>query len=111
MPSVKRPGRTRHHTYIRQWRDFRRLTQDQVAERIGISRVNYGRIEAGKVPYNQDFLELCAEALKCTKADLLERDPVTESLVDQLRAVLGRATEDQQLIVLRVAKSLIENNH
>ena len=109
MPSVKKPSRGRHPTYIKAWREFRHLTQERAADRVGISRENYGRIESGKVPYNQDTLEVCAEALGCTAADLLERNPIEEQAIDKLRRLLAKATPEQEKTILRVAESLIEN--
>lgn len=109
MASVKRVKRRRNHTFIRQWREFRGLTQARASERIGISRENYGRIESGKVPYNQDFLEICAGAFNCTVTDLLSRDPTMESIVDQLHALMARASESQQNNIVAIAKTLIEN--
>ena len=76
---------------------------------MGVSRENYGRIENGKIPYNQDTLEACAEALGCTASDLLERNPVEEMAIDKLRRLLARATPEQEKTILRVAESLIEN--
>ncbi len=76
---------------------------------MGISRENYSRLENGKVPYNQDTLEACAEALGCSASDLIDRNPVEEMAIDKLRRLLLRATPDQETAILRVAESLIEN--
>lgn len=109
MPSVKRPKRRRSRTFIKAWREFRQLSQERVASRIGISRENYGRIENGKVPYNQDFLELCADALNCSASDLLERDPFIEKQIDELRDLLDKATPTDRRRVLAAAKTYLEN--
>ena len=110
MVRVKKPFHPRRPTFIKEWRVFRNLTQDRVAERIGVSRENYGRIESGKVPYNQDFLEICADALACTSGDLLSRNPLTETMVDKLRALVQKASAADQERVFKIAKSLLENN-
>jgi len=109
MASVKKQKRNRSKTYIKAWRNLRELSQEKVAEKIGISRENYGRIESGKVPYNQDYLELCAETLNCTPADLLGCDPKMQNLVEQLHALVVRAHHSDQKRVLDIAKTLIEN--
>jgi Helix-turn-helix. len=109
MPPVKKPKRTRHHTYIKAWREFRHLSQDRVAERIGISRENYGRIESGKVPYNQDFLEVCADALSCSVTDLLTRDPLVDGLVDRLRRMVETASPEDQQRIFDVAETLLKS--
>lgn len=62
--------------YLPEWREFRNdMTQDQLAERIGMSKASISRIESGKQSWNDDFLEAAAVALNCTPADLLIRDP------------------------------------
>lgn len=70
----KKKGPRRPH-YIAEWRRWRGLTQEQLAEQLGTTAASLSRIEAGKVPYGQDFLEACADALGCGLGDLLERDP------------------------------------
>ena len=111
MPPVPKPKRNRHRTFIAEWRAFKGLTQDRVAERIGISRENYGRIESGKIPYNQDTLELCADALGCSASDLLERDPNAEKMVDDLHELLSGASAEDHARVIAVAKTLLKNNN
>lgn len=90
-----------HH--IKEWRRHRGLTQDQLAERIGIDRAYLSKIESGKRRYDQPFLEAAAEILRCEPADLIVRDPTDPdgiwSVWDQLRPV-----ERQQ--VVEIAKTL-----
>lgn len=67
--------------FIREWRAYRGLSQDQLAERIGITRTYLSKIENGRRRYDQPFLEAAAEVLRCEPADLIVRDPTaTESL-------------------------------
>lgn len=61
--------------FLKEWREHRNLTQEQLADRIGISRVMISKIERGLNPYHQAFLETAAAALMCEPADLLVRDP------------------------------------
>lgn len=86
MPPVKKPIRKRNPHFIREWREFRGLTQEQVANRLDISATTVGRIENNVVPYNQDFLEEAAIALQCDPWDLLHRDPRKEGeVIDLMR--------------------------
>jgi transcriptional regulator with XRE-family HTH domain len=61
--------------YFKEWRKHRGLTQEQLAERIGIARSYLTKIERGDRRYDQPFLEAAAEALRCSPADLIMRDP------------------------------------
>jgi len=89
--------------YIREWRKHRGLTQDQLAERIGMDKGYLSKIETGKRRYDQPFLEAAATVLQCEPADLIIRDPSDPdgiwSIWDSLRPV-----ERQQ--VVEIAKTL-----
>lgn len=63
-------------TYIRQWRQHRRLTQERLAERLGINHGTLSKIERGLRPYNQPLLEAITRELGLSSpADLIMRDP------------------------------------
>lgn len=66
----------RQKHFIREWREYRQLTQERLAARLDMSSASLSRIEAGKQPYTQDVLESIAEALTCEPADLLVRNPL-----------------------------------
>lgn len=89
--------------YIREWRKFRELTQDQLAERIGITKSYLSKIETGKKRYDQPFLEAAAVALRCEPADLIIRDPMDPegiwSVWDSLKPV-------ERAQVVEIAKTL-----
>ena len=46
-----------------------------------MSKATLSRIENRLIPYGQDFLEACAEALQCTTADLIMRDPTAPDMI------------------------------
>src|SRR5262245_65816335 len=62
-------------TFIKQWRIFRGLSQEALAERTGMSNGNISLIERGRQNYTQETLERIADALQCEPADLLARSP------------------------------------
>lgn len=76
-----RPKRARRRTFIKEWREYRQLTQDALAERLKTSKASISRIESGSQAYTQDFLEACADALRTDPASLLMRDPTDEDAV------------------------------
>ena len=77
--------------YIKEWRKYRGLTQEQLAERIGIARSYLTKIERGARRYDQPFLEAAADALRCEPGDIIMRDPSEPegiwSIWDQLKPV------------------------
>lgn len=101
MPPVKKPTRQRRRHFIKEWREHRGLTQEQVADRVGIAATTWGRIENGKSPYSQDFLEEAAYALNCEPWDLLNRDPSKEGEVYDLMRHLDEAQKREAETFIR----------
>jgi transcriptional regulator with XRE-family HTH domain len=89
MPArIGNPKRRRRH-FIREWRIFRGLTQQTLADALGAgaSKTSVSRIEATKTAYTQDFLEACADALGTHPGILLMRAPIAaDGVVVELTA-------------------------
>ena len=71
----------RHPFYLKQWRLYRGLSQQQLADRLESSKGYISDLERGVRRYNQDLLEALAYALMCEPADLLMRDPTKEEAI------------------------------
>lgn len=89
--------------FIRQWRKFRKLTQEQLAERIGISPSYISKIEKGAKRYDQPFLEAAAQVLRCEPADLIIRDPTDP---EGIWSVWDTLTIPERRQVVEIAKTL-----
>lgn len=90
--------------FIREWRKFRGLNQEQLAERIGIGKPYVSKIETGKRRYDQPFLEAAAAALNCSVADLLVRDPTDPEGIWSIWDDLKPAERVQAVSVIRALK-------
>jgi transcriptional regulator with XRE-family HTH domain len=62
-------------TCIRQWRHYRGLTLETVAERIDMTPGLVSLVERGLRGYTQDTVEALASAMRTNPAALLTRDP------------------------------------
>jgi transcriptional regulator with XRE-family HTH domain len=100
-----RPKRARRQTFLRQWREYRNLTQDDLAERLGTSKASISRIEAGQQAYTQDFLEACADALRTDPASLLMRNPTDEEAVWSL---WDKAKVGDRKMIENIVRSVIK---
>jgi transcriptional regulator with XRE-family HTH domain len=87
--------------YIREWRKHRQLTQEQLAERIGIARSYLTKIERGSRRYDQPFLEAAAEQLRCEPGDLIMRDPTDSEGIWSIWDRLAPMEKMQAIAVLR----------
>lgn len=118
MPIVKpRPKRPQNRkTFIRQWRQYRGLSQDRLVDRLGVdpenpelpflTKTSLSRIERGKQIYTQRTLERIAHALQCTEGDLLMRNPLAESAPWTIWEAVQGLSPDQQQDIARMVKAL-----
>ncbi len=98
-PSAMR--RQRH--FVRAWRKYRGLTQEQLADRIGVSGSNISLLESGKQNYTQRILEELALALGTSPASLLAEDPADQTgawqIMEKLR-LLSPTARRQAIAIL-----------
>jgi transcriptional regulator with XRE-family HTH domain len=108
IPRPKRPQYSR--TFIRQWREHRTLTLEQLAERVGTSieggftHASLSRIERGLQPYSQPVLEAIAHALQTDAASLLMRDPTDD---EAIWTVWERAKQGDRQKIVDIARTII----
>lgn len=74
-------------TFIRQWREYREMSQEELAERVaeylleneisekGYTYASIGRMENGRIPYSQPIMEGISKALGVTVATLITTPP------------------------------------
>jgi transcriptional regulator with XRE-family HTH domain len=75
MPHRIAFAKKRRPTFFKQWRAHRGLSQERLAERLDTSVASVSRIESGRQPYTQDYLEALASVLQTDPVSLLTRDP------------------------------------
>lgn len=104
MPTrIKGPKKSVGH-FIAEWRDHRGLKQDQLAERLQTSKASISRIENGKQPYTQHFLEACAEALRTDPASLIMRNPLAP---EAIWTIWDQAKPGQKKQIVEHAKIIV----
>ena len=102
--AFKRP-RQRRRTFFKEWREFRDLSQERLAERLETSVASVSRIESGKQPYTQDYLEALAHAMQTDPASLLMRDP---SDPDAIWSIWDNAKPGERRMIIDLAKTVIK---
>jgi transcriptional regulator with XRE-family HTH domain len=97
-------GRRRRRTFIRQWREFRGLSQEALGARLDTSGTSISRIENGEQPYTQDTLEAIADALQTDVASLLMRDP---SDPNAIWSIWDSAKQGERRMIVDIAKTVV----
>jgi len=98
---IPKDGPPRH--YVREWRKFRGLTQERLAERTPFSPGAISQLETARTNYTQDMIEALAQALDCLPGDLISRNPYAEGDVIFLFNALP---EDKRRIAIEMLKTL-----
>jgi transcriptional regulator with XRE-family HTH domain len=101
---MKAPKQQYRRTYVRQWRQFRNLTLEQLSSRIGLTPSGLSMLERAERPYTQGTLERLAEALGTDPASLLMRDPSDERAIWSIWDHASPGEREQIAAVVRALK-------
>lgn len=91
--------------FVKEWRQFRGLTQEQLAERAGMSVGNVSQLERGLQGYSTEGLERLADALACDPAHILMVDPTKD---EAIWSIWEKAGEGQRRQIVEHAKIIIK---
>lgn len=103
---IPKPARPRH--YVREWRQHRSLTQEQLAERIGKTHGAISQLERGLTDYTQGMLEALAYALSCEPGDLLSVNPLVAGEVVDITALLRGAPPAVRQQAFAVVQAMLQ---
>lgn len=104
IPRFKRKPVYRR-TFIREWREFRGLTLEQLADRIGTTHPTLSRVERAIAPYSQAMLEALSVALGCEPADLLMRNPNDP---EGIWSVWDNAQPGERAMIVDLARTVVK---
>lgn len=103
MPGVARIGpRRAKRVYLVEWRESRGLTQEQLADRLGVASMTVSRWETGRAQVTTNVLAAIAEVYGAESEDFY-RHPDTPSADALLR---GQSTEirNQAISIIRAIR-------
>lgn len=103
MPTKIPPEARRRHSplFLKEWIEFRHMTAEQFAGRIGTNKSVISRLINGKQRYHQDWLEIIVFYLDCEVPDLF-RHPESPSADSMLR----RMTPAQRSLALKAIEDI-----
>ena len=94
---------------IKELRKNRKLTQEQLSEKINIDPKHLSRIEVGKSYPSLDTLENISKALNVEMKDLFEFVHLQRgrTIADNLKELLNEASEDKQRLILKIIRAAV----
>jgi len=96
--------------FLHQWRRHRALTQQQLAERAGLSHSTVSRLENGNADLTRNAAALLAAALLIDIADLF-RDPSDPHGVWSLARNLTKLPPDQRRMVETIINTFLKESN
>lgn len=89
--------------YLQAWRKFRRITQEELAERVGTTKAVISLLESGDRPLSAKWLRKLAPVLQTTAGHLLDHDP--EELPSDVLDIWSHIAERERPRAIRVLES------
>ena len=90
--------------YLRAWREYRKLSQVELAEKAGTTHQVIGYLERGRTQLSAKWLRKLAEALDTTPGMLLDHDPheLSADIID----IWAHASDRQKRQIADIARTL-----
>jgi transcriptional regulator with XRE-family HTH domain len=108
MGKLKADPKQRRRVFLREWRDHKGLTLEQVAAELNITASMLSRHERGAAEYTRPLLEALATIYGCEPGDLIMRNPEDmsapwsiwdhaqpaqrEQIISMMRIIVGEKT-------------------
>jgi transcriptional regulator with XRE-family HTH domain len=98
----KKPNPSRPAHFLRQWREHRRMTQEDLAGMIGTNASVISLLEDGKRRLSDKWLDRLAPALKTSRGAILDYDPNSVSnTILEIWASIPESSKPQALDILQ----------
>ncbi|RKF23355.1 XRE family transcriptional regulator [Altericroceibacterium spongiae] len=94
--------------YLRAWREFRHMSQAELAEAVGTNQNMIGYLESGERGLSAKWLRRLAPALKTQPGFILEHDPST--LPTDIIEIWVNASAEERKQLISVAQALVRKN-
>lgn len=91
--------------HLKAWREFRELSQEQLAEKVGTTGSVISMLEAGERGLSAKWLRKLAPALQTTPGHLLDHDP--QEMDADIIDIWMHADNRQRRQISEVAKAIV----
>lgn len=97
-------------TFLKQWRNFRDMTQEALAEKADMTPPSISQLESGNQGFTDKSLARLAGALDCTPADLLVHDPSREDSFWPLCQAAEKLEGRERRRIIRLMAAALDPN-
>jgi DNA-binding Xre family transcriptional regulator len=97
--------RSFRRTFIREWRQHRNLTLEQLAGRVDMTASHFSMLERGLRGYRQETLEVIAEALQTDTGSLIMRNPQDN---EAIWSIWDHAKQGERQMITDIARTIVK---
>lgn len=94
--------------FFRQWRKHRGLTQEELAEIVGVTGSTISQLETGKQGWTDSTLVALANALSCSPGDLLMRNPLDQDAPWSIWDNVKNAAPERRAAIVAVVETMLK---
>lgn len=105
MGRKRKQGKNHPGHFLAEWRAFRNMTGEQLAEAADMSVASISQIETGKQGFSMKSLNKIAKALSTDPASLLARDPTDAQNFWSIAERISRAPPEAKRAAIAVLDS------
>lgn len=98
---------SRRHIFLKEWRTYRKLRQEDVAAELEMDQSNYSKVENEKIPFDHRKLPVLAQLFQCSVSDLY-RNPDQLDEIDEVASRLRSADPEDLARALSVLDALLK---
>jgi transcriptional regulator with XRE-family HTH domain len=109
MPPVRRAPHQLGRHFLREWREYRAMSLEAVAERLDVDHSTLQRIETFRSPYTQVYLEKLSTIYGCSETDLIKLNPFKADPIAATIESLMAAPENTKRQAAAILDALLKN--
>jgi len=94
--------------HLRAWREYRKLTQQELAEAADTTQHQIAYLESGERALSAKWLRRLAPALRITPGFLLDHDP--NDLTDDIIDIWATADDRQKMQITTITKAIVQGD-
>lgn len=94
--------------FFREWRKFRGLNQEELAELVGVTPSTISQLETAKQGFTDSTLVALAEALHCEPGDLLMRNPLDQDAPWSIWDSVKKAPKERREAIVAVVETMLK---
>ena len=94
--------------FFKEWRKHRGMTQEELAEAVGVSTPSISQLERGVQGFTDSTLEALSVALACNPGDLLMRNPLDTDAPWSLWDAVKRMEKPKRDLIVSSVEAMLK---